>query len=736
MSNKYLIKSFFLAVTALIISSVSMAAPVWTFTPLTPTSVSVPINGSATVQYQVTNQSPVPHVLQLTPITGVTQTTTTGNCTHPFTLTAANPSCILTLEVSGLALESDISGGPRVCQEGPGGILSSVQCYQPSQNNSLSVERFIEHLTISPSNLTLTANGLPGSIVVTNHQLEQAASNVTADFTGTALEGNVTQNATDCVSLDPGKSCTLTFTPTSQAVSLSNFPIQGTNTRPVGASMSVTSSLTADIAITATSTSTSSSLLILQASSGTGTFTVQNNSTTTIATNITADLSGIPSVTVDARSCTSVAPGATCTLTFTAGAGADAIASTPVPVLGSNTSQVNGTIAVNGTVSLTVTSGSPLALQMNGNSGTMTVKNNSTTTTANDVTANFTNTALSGNVTASTCSSIAPSGTCSMTFSPGGTAVVQPTDFSISASNVSSTGTATGAISIGSFAYLTETGVNTVTLCRLNVDGTLGFCEDSGATGVPFSNSQGVAINHAKTIAYFTQQNSNIVTRCPINTNGSLGVCQDSGNTGVAFVEPIGIALNDAGTLAYVANYKFSGVSQCPINADGSLGACAYTGSGFSGGLAALALNTYPSSGTKAYVANYNANIISLCSVNAGTGALTGCVDSGAGPSVNSSQGIAFNPAGDKIYITSRNNNVLALCSVDSTSGMLTGCANTGSGFSGPSGVAVNNTGSWSYVANTDSKSIRECPVNSDGTLSGCLTLDLTQPSAIALLNG
>jgi hypothetical protein len=32
------------------------ATPLWTFTPLTPTSISIPANKTATIQYQVTNQ--------------------------------------------------------------------------------------------------------------------------------------------------------------------------------------------------------------------------------------------------------------------------------------------------------------------------------------------------------------------------------------------------------------------------------------------------------------------------------------------------------------------------------------------------------------------------------------------------------------------------------------------------------------------------------------------------------
>ena len=109
-------------------------APLWTFTPLTATTLTVPANATATVQYQVTNQSFRSHTLMVRPMAGVTQLTTGfGICSNPFML-AGNASCVLSLQITGSALTQPISGGPVVCTQG-----SMLQCYQPSPADALHI---------------------------------------------------------------------------------------------------------------------------------------------------------------------------------------------------------------------------------------------------------------------------------------------------------------------------------------------------------------------------------------------------------------------------------------------------------------------------------------------------------------------------------------------------------------------------------------------------------------------
>ena len=110
-------------------------APVWTFTPLTATSASVPSNSAATIKYLVTNQSSKPHTLVMSPMPGIAQVTIgTGVCGNPFVLSTKGSSCTLILEANGSQLTQPINDGPIVCQQG-----SADQCYRPSQMDVLQI---------------------------------------------------------------------------------------------------------------------------------------------------------------------------------------------------------------------------------------------------------------------------------------------------------------------------------------------------------------------------------------------------------------------------------------------------------------------------------------------------------------------------------------------------------------------------------------------------------------------
>lgn len=108
-----------------------------TFTPLTPTTLTVSTNSTATVSYQVMNQSHTPHTLLMNIIPGITQVTTSGYCPNPFVL-GYRQSCILNLVINGGALSGNVSGGPIVCEHG-----NPNECYQPSSAESLHITRVI-----------------------------------------------------------------------------------------------------------------------------------------------------------------------------------------------------------------------------------------------------------------------------------------------------------------------------------------------------------------------------------------------------------------------------------------------------------------------------------------------------------------------------------------------------------------------------------------------------------------
>lgn len=239
-SKPFIAAMFFLSSTAMVFA----AQPKFSITPLTPTTVFVPVNSTATVQYLVTNKTKVTRVLTMRSINGVTQTTTGNNvCGSSFTL-ASQQSCILNLQINGNQIAEQVVGGPEVCKtQGNGNNAPDpFLCSQPEQNNTLNITRqplANATISISPTALTLFANGTNGIITVTNTSTNNVlANNIAANLKGTALEGVVQQNAVNCTSLAPGQSCNLIFTAGTTAVPLTSVPIQGSNTITATANIS------------------------------------------------------------------------------------------------------------------------------------------------------------------------------------------------------------------------------------------------------------------------------------------------------------------------------------------------------------------------------------------------------------------------------------------------------------------------------------------------------------------
>lgn len=127
------------AATIFSINTTSWAIPVWSIEPNTPTTISVPTNSVASVSYKVTNNS-VTHTLIMIPIKGISQTTTgAGVCSNPFTL-SKGASCILSLQINGSDLATNVNSGPVLCQQRVDGQPDLQQCYQPaSQAESLHI---------------------------------------------------------------------------------------------------------------------------------------------------------------------------------------------------------------------------------------------------------------------------------------------------------------------------------------------------------------------------------------------------------------------------------------------------------------------------------------------------------------------------------------------------------------------------------------------------------------------
>jgi hypothetical protein len=190
-------KGFFLLLS--IVGIVHAGSPVWTFTPLTATNISIPKNGTATVKYNVTNKSRKNHTLIMEPIAGINQDTSGNNCKSPFNL-AYQQSCTLALNVTASQLLGSYSGGPIVCDQSS----NHIQCYQPSLADQLNIQLTSDQYTVG-GNLS----GINGTIYLENNNSDPLSlSNNGAFIFSQALNNGATYQVT--ISAQPSlQTCTI-----------------------------------------------------------------------------------------------------------------------------------------------------------------------------------------------------------------------------------------------------------------------------------------------------------------------------------------------------------------------------------------------------------------------------------------------------------------------------------------------------------------------------------------------
>lgn len=219
MSNMETVLRYVFFIIIMIASTITQAGtPLWTFQPLTATTLTVPANGTATVQYQVTNHSSKLINLLMQPIAGITA----SGCTP----VASHQSCTLTLQINGATIPASISGGPILCNQ-----LNPLQCYRPTSNSELRITRSnqppLSTINITGSPLLLTPNST-GFLTIINNS-SQTVTNIHAILPA-GLAANVTQDASNCVTVLPGQSCHLQFTANNQVYPATTIIIVGDNT--------------------------------------------------------------------------------------------------------------------------------------------------------------------------------------------------------------------------------------------------------------------------------------------------------------------------------------------------------------------------------------------------------------------------------------------------------------------------------------------------------------------------
>jgi len=701
-------------------ASVGAAMGVYANTPLsvTPSKLSLETDGTSGA-FTVTNESATATALNIsgeistTALNGKVTQTTTG-CAS----VAPGASCTLTFTpVSSAGAVNltpfQIRGGNTET------IGAAIGVYENAP------------LSVVPKRLNLQTNGSSGFLTVINESSTETALNVSAQISTTALNGAVTQNVTDCTSIAPGASCSLTFTPVSagHAVSLTPFEIVGSNTSPVGAAIAIYGTGTARISV-------SGSPLILQDTTP-GSLIVTNLSTID-ATNVAATLTGelATNITQNSTDCANLPANSSCTLTFVSNNG-DALPPRLMIISGENTTQNGDIIAVNeaAAYSLTISSGSPLALITHGSSGDMIVKNTSTVPLCG-ISSDFTNTDLAGNVsqTASTCpacpSGLAVNSECTLTFTPGNNAVDQ-TAFPITGTTIdlSNSATVNGEISISysqSYVYVESPGF--ITRCIINTaTGYATTCVDANSDGslsISSGDSNAFTVEPAGNYFYVTKEDLAIY-RCLIDAStGMLSNCQGYVPS-FSLNYPTGLAVNPnpSGTQQYLSyiDGTQNTIGTCALNAsDGAIetNTCTtFSSTSFSGGQAL----TFNSAGTYTYVTAFlNSGTqygIYTCSVN--NGAIGGC---GSLLFVNPPPyGITLNAANSLLYTASALESNLASFDVTDSGGTVSGQVTYSVTNKDTGGIGILKIGTYIYVMGEDSK-LYYCPVSTvDGSVSTCV---------------
>ncbi|MFI4918905.1 MAG: hypothetical protein ACHP65_05055 [Legionellales bacterium] len=246
----------------LMVSLSQASTPMWTFTPNSSapaTQFTCPL-GPATIQYTVTNQSPIKQTLIMKPIAGINQP---PPC-HLNPKGTAGSTCLLTLTTTVSSVPMSISGGPILCAANPDQSPNPNQCYQPSLADRLNITLSLcasvangSTLALSVTGLTedevqgviVSPSGIPRIITITNKGTKNA-NNVTYNAPGLPTGAFITSSsgmAGSCGTIAPGGTCVLTITPganpSAQPGNLNPTPvtlsIAGTNTNTLTPGISI-----------------------------------------------------------------------------------------------------------------------------------------------------------------------------------------------------------------------------------------------------------------------------------------------------------------------------------------------------------------------------------------------------------------------------------------------------------------------------------------------------------------
>lgn len=312
--------------------------------------------------------SVTPASLELTADSGTTQAFTVHNTSS--TVTARNIQG--TLPAGWNDVTQDASACTAVpplsscaLKFTPGNTIHPVEeipIKSTTSNTVLVSLAVLGNISVSPTTLSLEANGAAGALTITN-ETQSAITNVVA--TKPDGWGDVTVNNADCANLPANDTCEITFTPGASQHAAATIPIQGDDTITISATVSVEADGEAIISVLGPNP-----LALATGPTPTRTMTIQNNSATAPALGVAPVFAGTPldGQVLVSEACTDpLPPGDQCDIEFTAAAGQ--VAQTGFHIQGTNTNSFLAFMAVNLEIGSAFNGGYVFQLNNDGVSG-------------------------------------------------------------------------------------------------------------------------------------------------------------------------------------------------------------------------------------------------------------------------------------------------------------------------------------------------------------------------------
>ena len=280
--------------------------------------------------------------------------------------------------------------------------------------------------------------------------------------------------------------------------------------------------------------------------------------------------------------------------------------------------------------------------------------------------------------------------------------------------------TVTAAVVVPRFAYVANSGDDTVSIYTVNA--TTGQLRHNGhaATG---ASPHCVTVDPSGRFAYVANWGSNSVSAYAINAQ--TGALTSVGAL-PAGTWPYAVTVDPSGRFAYVANEASFNISAYAI--DGSTGVLTSVGPPVAAERDPRSVTVDPT-GKFAYVANGSSHTVSAYAIDATTGALTS-----AGPAMatgSSPQSVTVDPTGKFAYVANNISNTVSAFTINASSGVLTSLGAAVATGSNPSSVAVDPSGKFAYVANLASHDVSAYTINATtGALTATGTVSVLPSSA------